>query len=280
MNSRKKVGHRSWNEVWPWIVLGILMVITYFPLYWLASMSFKTRIDIITLPPKWTFKPTASNYKWVLGQSSIKPAIQNSLMVAILTTALACLFGVPTAYGLSRFSFKSREKIESWILTIRMLPPVAVIIPFYMIWTSVKLYDSYMSLVVTYLVINLPLFIWLMKGFFQDLPKEVEEAAQLDGCSHWGALLQVALPACLSGFSVAAMLTFLFTWNEFFFAFVLTSTKATLPVAVASFMTHGLETKYGEMAAAGVIASIPALLFLIFCGRLLGRGLSGLIKMK
>ncbi len=260
--------------------LGLLglIIVGYFPIYWLVSMSFKTRIDILTLPPPWIFTPTLSNYLWIFRTADLGAAVRTSVIVALTTTILGAAFGLPAAYGLARFQLRRKRDLEFWILSTRMLPPVAVIVPFYMIWSGLHLLDSYPALVVTYLVTNLPLIIWLMRGFFDDLPIEVEEAALVDGVSRWGAFLRIALPLSIPGLSVAAMLAFLFTWNEYFFAFVLTSSRRTLPVAVASFMTHGLELKYGEMAAAGVVASLPALVFVILARRFLVTGLARFVR--
>jgi multiple sugar transport system permease protein len=258
--------------------LVIFILVVYFPIYWLVAMSLKTRVDILTMPPVWFFTPTVANYLWIFQTANLVSALRSSVIVALSTTGLAAVFGLPAAYALTRFQLRRKRDLEFWILSTRMLPPVAVIIPFYMIWSSVHLLDSYVALVVTYLVTILPLVIWLMRGFFVDLPVELEEAGMVDGLSRWGTFLRVALPLSIPGLSVAAMLAFLFTWNEYFFAFVLTSTRSTLPVAVASFMTHGLELKYGEMAAAGVIATLPALLFVTLARRVIVRGLTGLVR--
>lgn len=272
-------GRRKWAEraFANSVLVGVLLWL-YFPLYWLATMSLKYRVDIISVPPKWTFKPTLDNYRWILESTSLLPAMGHSLIVATGTTLLAGLLGLPAAYGFARFQFRRKEELRFWILTTRMLPPVAVIIPFYLIWTVLGLYNTYTALVVTYLVVNLPLVIWLMEGFFREIPQEIEEAAMADGCSRVGAFLRVAIPLAVPGVAAALMLTFLFTWNEFFFAFILTSTKLTLPVAVASFMTSGLELKYGEMAAAGIIASLPAVVLVVFARNVIVRGLLGLVR--
>jgi len=259
------------------LFIAFFLVILYFPIYWLVTMSFKQRVDIMSVPPKWAFQPTWSNYIWLLEHYNLQNAILNSIVVSLSATFISLLLGIPAAYVLARFQFSHKSDVEFWIATTRMLPPVVVIIPFYFIWMSLHLLDTRTSLTVTYLVINLPLIIWLMMGFFRSIPREMEEAAQVDGATKLGSFLRVAVPLSLPGVAASSILSFIFNWNEFFFAFVLTSTNRTLPVEIASFMAVGLEVKYGEMAAAGVIAlSIPSILFAILARRYIVSGFRGI----
>ncbi len=259
-----------------YIFIALVLVGLYFPIYWLITMSFKTRIDIMTIPPRWLFKPTMANFSWLLHHYTLQSAVINSVVVALSATFIALALGIPCAFALARFPFPRKQDIEFWIATTRMLPPVAVIIPFYFIWMSLRLLDTRTSLIVTYLVINLPLIIWIMMGFFRALPREMEEAARVDGATRWNSFFRVTLPLALPGIGASSILSFIFNWNEFFFAFVLTTTNRTLPVEVASFMAVGLEVKYGEMAAAGVLASIPSLIFAILARRLIVTGFRGI----
>lgn len=259
-----------------YIFVALVLAGLYFPIYWLITMSFKTRIDIMTLPPRWLFKPTLANFSWLLHHYTLQSAVVNSVVVALSATFIALALGIPCAFALARFPFPRKQDIEFWIATTRMLPPVAVIIPFYFIWMSLRLLDTRTSLIITYLVINLPLIIWIMMGFFRALPREMEEAARVDGATRWNSFFKVTLPLALPGIGASSILSFIFNWNEFFFAFVLTTTNRTLPVEVASFMAVGLEVKYGEMAAAGVLASIPSLIFAILARRLIVTGFRGI----
>jgi multiple sugar transport system permease protein len=259
-----------------YVFVALILVGLYFPIYWLITMSFKTRIDIMTIPPRWFFKPTIANFSWLMHHYSLQSAVVNSIVVALSATFIALALGIPCAFALARFRFPRKQDIEFWVATTRMLPPVAVIIPFYFIWMRLRLLDTRTSLVITYLVINLPLIIWIMMGFFRALPKELEEAARVDGATRWGSFFRVTLPLALPGIGASSILSFIFNWNEFFFTFVLTTTNRTLPVEVASFMAVGLEVKYGEMAAAGVLASIPSLVFAILARRLIVTGFRGI----
>lgn len=259
-----------------YVFVALVLVGLYFPIYWLITMSFKTRIDIMTIPPRWFFKPTIANFSWLMHHYSLQSAVVNSIVVALSATFVALALGIPCAFALARFHFPRKQDIEFWVATTRMLPPVAVIIPFYFIWMRLRLLDTRTSLIITYLVINLPLIIWIMMGFFRALPRELEEAARVDGATRWGSFFRVTLPLALPGIGASSILSFIFNWNEFFFAFVLTTTNRTLPVEVASFMAVGLEVKYGEMAAAGVLASIPSLIFAILARRLIVTGFRGI----
>jgi|Deesub1362B_J571_1020462.scaffolds.fasta_scaffold01739_5 multiple sugar transport system permease protein len=261
-------------------IVGILIIIMYLlllyiPIYWLLVTSFKNRIDITAFPPRWVFSPTVRNYIWIFSVGDVTRGIYNSLIVSTATLFLALVLGLPCAYGLSRFRFKGRDDLKFWIITVRMLPPVAAIIPFYHIWRSMGLYDTYISLIISYLLIALPLVIWLTSGFFQKIPKDIEEAAALEGANDFVIFTRISLPLAVPGVLVSSIFAFIFVWNDLFFAFVLTSTPktATLPVAMASLMTHGLEVKWGEMAAAGVISALPAVVFAIIGRKLLIEGI-------
>ncbi len=253
-----------------------VLVLLYFPVYWLITMSLKVRIDIMSIPPRWFFQPTWGNFAWLFHHYNLQNAVVTSIIVALSATLISLALGIPCAFALARFAIPRKKDVEFWIATTRMLPPVSVIIPFYFIWMSLRLLDTRTSLVMTYLVINLPLIIWIMMGFFRALPRELEEAARVDGASRWSSFLKITLPLALPGIGASSILSFIFNWNEFFFAFVLTTTNRTLPVEVASFMAVGLEVKYGEMAAAGVLASIPSLIFAILARKLIVTGFRGI----
>jgi multiple sugar transport system permease protein len=261
----------------PSIILIILyFVILYLPIYWLFITAFKERIDIVSPYPKFFFKPTLDNFKWIFSFSQVTDSIINSLIVTIGSVMLALMLGLPASYGISKFRFRGREGLRNWTLTVRMMPPVAVILPMYIIWRRLNLYDTYFSLIITYLAVSLPLIIWLMVGFFNQIPQEIEEAARIDGCGIYRTFLSIALPNAIPGIIVSAILSFIFIWNDMFFAFILTSIHSTFPVVITSMATTGLEVRWGEMAAMGVLSIIPALIFAIFTRNLLIRGFQGL----
>lgn len=257
------------------IVLGYLIIL-YFPIYWMVTMAFKRRVDITILPPKFTFKPILTNFEWLFVHQNILGPITRGFLVSVASVAIAVVLGTMAAYALARFRWWRQDDLEFWIVSTRMLPPVAVIIPYYYIFMRARILDTLTGLGITYLTVNLPLVIWLLIGFFRSIPREMDDAARVDGCSPLQAFWYIALPISKGAVGAAAILAFIFTWNEFFFAFILTAINFTLPVALSSFMTVGLEVKYGEMAAAGVLAAIPSLVLAILARKWIVTGFRGM----
>lgn len=260
-------------------VLMFICIALLFPIYWAVVVSLMKRVDIITWPPKLVpSNPTLKNYMWIFRYTTIPMGMRNSLMVASSTAILTLILAAFAAYALARFNVKGKQHIEYWILTTRMMPVVSVVIPFYMIWRLLNLYDTLFALVITYTALNLPFAIWLLKGSFEGVPREVEEAAIVDGCSPLQVFFKISLPLSAPGLLITIIFTFIVCWNEFFMAFVLTARNQTLTVTIASFMTHGLELKWGEMAAAGVIGMLPGICFAPLIRKYLILGLVGYRK--
>jgi len=258
-----------------YIPLTIVLFITLFPIIWLFLMSFKTRVDIFTLPPPLFFKVTLDNYISAFIEKGYFKYLINSLIVALSTTILAIVTGSITAYAFSKFKgFLADNHLFFWILTFRMSPEVIFIIPYYLLWTVLGLYDTHLSLILSHTTFTLPIVIWLMKGFFDDIPKDVEEAALLDGCSWFSVFRRISLPLATPGLMTSAILSFLFSWNEFFIAMVITRINAkTLPAAITGFITtRGI--LWGEMAAVGVVVMIPVLILIFLIQKYLVRGLT------
>jgi multiple sugar transport system permease protein len=203
--------------------------------------------------------------------------MKRSLIVALSSTFFACALGIPAGYGLARFDFRRKDDIAFWILSTRFLPPIAALIPFLVIWLTLNMFDTYATLIVMHLVLNLPLVVWLSSKFLKEIPVEIEEAARVDGCSRLLALVRIVLPQAGPGLAVAAIFAFVFSWNEFFFAFVLTSTKTTLPVVISGFLAHGHEIKWGPLASAAIIASSPALVLVIVARKIMAKGFTQMI---
>ena len=239
------------------VILYLLFL--YFPIYWMLTMAFKRRVDITTLPPKIFFTPVTSNFEWLFTHRDLLEPMSRSLFVTVVSVGIALLLGTMIAYALSRYEWPRQQDIEFWIISTRMLPPVAVIIPFYVIFIRFRLLDNLLALAFTYLTLTIPLVTWLLLGFLRSIPKDIDEAAFIDGCTPWQVFWHITLPIARSGIATAAVLGFIFTWGELFFAFIIMSVKFTLPVALVSLTAVGLEVKYGEMAAAGLLAIIPSL---------------------
>jgi multiple sugar transport system permease protein len=261
------------------LVTALVVLFFVFPIFMIIVTSLKSRVDALASPPVWIFKPVFFNYVDIFRENDFDRYFVNSLVVSTFGTIFALVLGVPAAYSLARRPFKREADVSFWILSQRMMPAIAVIIPMFILLRTVRLLDTYMGLVVVYVTFNLPFIVWTMRGFFQDLPMEMEESAMVDGCSRFGAFWKIALPLVAPGLASAAIFTFLFTWNEFLFALILTGRNtATMPVAVQLFMREtGID--WGRMTAAAVVMMAPTLIFTLAAQRYLVRGLTfGAVK--
>jgi len=251
-------------------IFGVIL----FPPVVLFVTSIKTDIDALSFPPKWIFDPTLKNYVAILNTSPLVDYALNSLIVASLNTLLCLIVGSMAAYGLARFKFRGADNIAFWILSIRMMPPVAAIIPIYILMKNLRLLDTPWCLVITYLTFNLPFVVWMMKGFFEEIPREIEESALIDGCSDFSVFFRIALPLVAPGLAATAIMVFIFSWNEFLFALILTGTKAvTLPVGIIGYMKE-TGINWGYMTAGGILALIPVIVFMVLVQKHLVKGLT------
>ena len=251
-------------------IFGVIL----FPPVVLFVTSIKTDIDALSFPPKWIFDPTLKNYVDILNTSPLVDYALNSLIVASLNTLLCLIVGSMAAYGLARFKFRGADNLAFWILSIRMMPPVAAIIPIYILMKNLRLLDTPWCLVITYLTFNLPFVVWMMKGFFEEIPREIEESALIDGCSDFSVFFRIALPLVAPGLAATAIMVFIFSWNEFLFALILTGTKAvTLPVGIIGYMKE-TGINWGYMTAGGILALIPVIVFMILVQKHLVKGLT------
>jgi len=243
-----------------YVGIGIIFAVAIFPIYWTALGSLKYVRDIVTPVPKFFFVPTLSNYARVLTIADIRGALFNSMVVVTGATVVGFVLGVPAAYVFARYKFRHREDLQFWILSLRMMPPVAIVIPFISIWLGLGLFDTYIALTVTYLLISLPIVTWLSIDSFRNVPLECEEAAMVEGCSYFQVFFRIALPIAGPTLIGGLLFAFILVWNEFFLAFVLTSQKMTMPVAAASFAMIGMEIPWGLVCASVCLLSIPPLI--------------------
>lgn len=252
----------------------VLAAMALAPFLWLLQMSFKTNAQVFAFPPPLVFAPTLENYA-ALWTGGFRASFANSLVVSTAATALPMLVGVPAAYALSRWRTRRAGTMALWILASRMAPPIAFTIPYFLAYRHLGLLDTAEGLVIIYMTFNLPLVIWMMRPFFDQLPRSLEEAAWIDGAGHGQAFRRVVLPLSAPGLAATAILCFLFAWNDFFFALVLTRTEAmTAPVAVVNFMNYeGWE--WGRIAAGGTMIMLPVLIFSFLVRRYLVHGLTG-----
>ncbi|MEI7990241.1 MAG: carbohydrate ABC transporter permease [Chloroflexota bacterium] len=257
----------------------IAVILSLAPIVYLLITSFKPAELTFSIPPVWIFTPTLKNYTEVITGGEFTKYFINSLMTALITTLIALLFGSFAAYGFARFRFRGAFWLRMSVLIPQMLPPITIIVPLYVLFNSIKLTDTIFALVISYLTFTIPLSIWMMIGFFEDVPVELEESAMIDGCTRFGALLRISFPLAAPGLAATAILSFLYCWNEFLYAVILTGRDArTLPVTITSFMTNKA-ILWGRIAASGSLILIPVLIFALLAQRYLIRGLSkGAVK--
>jgi ABC-type glycerol-3-phosphate transport system permease component len=261
-------------------VAGFVLAVWAFPVLWALLTSFKTERDVLAYPPVLLFPPTLDNYREVLfGASSILPNLWSSVVVATVTTLLTMLFAVPAAYALARLRYPAKRASGFYVLATQMLPPVGLIIPYYLTLQRIGGLDSYAGLITIYLTFSLPFAIWLMVSYFEDVPFEMEEAALLDRAGRLRALWHVILPQVAGGMAVTTVFVFLNAWNEFLFAVVLGGNNVR-PVTVAMFNFISVEqTQWARLAAGAMVAMAPVILIGLLAQRHIVKGLTvGAVK--
>jgi multiple sugar transport system permease protein len=262
------------------MVAGVGLAVWVMPIVWGLLTSFKTERDVLAYPPVWLFKPTLNNYYEVIfGASSILPNLISSFVITTSATVLTMLFAIPAAYALARLRFPAKQASGFYVLATQMLPPVGLIIPYYLALQRIGGLDTYGGLTLIYLTFSLPFAIWLMVSYFEDIPHEMEEAALLDRAGRLRTLLYVILPQVRGGIAVTAIFVFLNAWNEFMFAVVLGGTRVR-PVTVAMFNFISVEqTQWSKLAAAAMLAMAPVIIIGILAQRHIVKGLTfGAVK--
>lgn len=260
------------------IFLLLYAVFCLFPIVWMIAASLKQQVDILA-SPKIIFRPTLDHYFMVLGHSDFPRYLANSLFVSFVSTIMGVLVGSLSAYSLARFRLRIDSYILFWTFFLRVVPPLALIVPFYLMLRVLHLLDTRLGLILVYTTINLPLSVWLMTGYFREVPQEIEEAALVDGCSRVGALFKILVPLSTPGLLATTVICLIFSWTEFPFALMLTSESAkTAPVSITSWLVErGL--LWGELFASATLIGLPVLLFSLYAQRFLVRGLTlGAVK--
>ncbi len=280
------VRSRTRERVLRWLAyltIAVALIVTLFPIYWIAANSFKTDIDIFAVPPQWYPEaPTLKHYVETFVERPFLLYALNSFLVAVGTTIVSLTFGTLAGYALARFRYPGRFRynVSFWILSTRMMPPIVTIIPLYLFFLFFDMLNTKSALVIAYTAFNLPFATWMMKSYFQDLPVELEEAAIVDGDTRWGAFLRVALPLARPGLAATAIFCLIISWNEFLLSLIITLTEQsqTLPIGIAGRVTQ-YNTYWGEISAAGFMACVPIMIFAFIVQRHLVRGLSfGAVK--
>lgn len=270
-------------------LLILCFLFLLFPVFWVATMAFKSHSDILTWPPKFFFTPTLENFKSITGvlqsgnvgviSSDFLKGFSNSLIISVSALFLSLITGVPAAYALGRYKFKGRDDIAFTFLSFRFAPELLVIIPIYLIFQKIGLYDTYIGLIWVYQLITMPMMIWILMSYFEEMSVELEQASLVDGYPLYKTFLRIILPMAKPGIAAASLLAFIYAWNNFIFALVLGSSKVQ-PVTVSALKFITAEKmRYGDIAAACILAMLPILILAIWAQRHMVRGLSlGAVK--
>ncbi len=257
--------------------VAIAMLPTIFVFYWMVTLSLKTQVEAAGYPPHFfRFAVTFKNYGEVFAKNPFFQYIWNSLVVAAGSTALGLAVGLPAAYSVARWR---QNALALTVLTARIVPGISYLIPWYILFRNLHMVDTYQALILTHLVVGLPLIIWVMIGFFEDMPKDLEDAALMDGCSYYSAFWRVALPLVKPGIVAASILSFIFSWNNFLFSVILAGRHTrTLPIAVFTMINYE-EIAWGPLAAAAVMITLPVILLTLIVQRHIVSGLTlGAVK--
>jgi multiple sugar transport system permease protein len=266
---------------WMWLVVAAILVFCLFPFYWLINISLKTGNDLLSsslFPPN----PTLQNYKDVFNNPDFTKALRNSAVVALSTTALALAVGSFCAYALARLKLRGKFVILAIVLTISTFPQIAIAAPLFKLWSDIGIFNTWIGLIIPYLTFALPLTVYILVSFFREIPKDLEEAALVDGATHFEAFRKVVVPLAAPGLATAGILTFIGAWNEFLLAVTLTSSSKarTVPAAIAFFTgATEHEVAYGSIAAASVVISVPLIIMvLLFQKRIVAGLTAGAVK--
>lgn len=271
MDSSKKVVLNKFKSILFYIGVILIVLMFCFPFIWMVFSSFKPNVELMNLPPHLISNFTLNNYKNVFLETAFSSRLINSFIVSFMAVAIGLLLGLPAAYSIARYKFK---KISFGILISRMIPGISFLIPWFIIYRKIGIIDTYIGLIISHLVLTLPMIIWIMIGFFEDIPNELEEAARIDGCNVWMSFYKIAVPLCRPGIATACILGFIFSWNHFLFALILSGTKTnTLPVIVFQFMAYE-EINFGGLYAAATLITLPIIILVLMIQKQFVTGLT------
>jgi len=276
----------TWKKALSYIIILAFLVVTEVPVYFIVLTAFRPEEEIYKTDISWApVNFTTENFRNIFAydyqeQYSFVLYIRNSLFVAVISTGLIVFMGALSAYCFSKFRFRGNTILLLLILVSRLIPPISLLVPFFKVATTFRIVDTWTALILTNIYMYLPFSVWLLKGFFDTIPGDLVDSAKIDGCTNFGAFWRIMLPIAGPGVAAAAILSFLFSWNEFIFPLILTSTEAakTIPVGLYDFVGDQY-VDYGSMAAATIVACLPALIFVIFFSRYIVSGLlAGALK--
>jgi ABC-type glycerol-3-phosphate transport system permease component len=277
MSRKTETLKRPGLPIWLIIVGSVLLVfVCLFPFWWMVLSSVKTLRELYTVPPIWWPEmPTWDNYRKVLFESNIPRYFLNSIVISVGSTALALVLAIFASYGFARFKFKGKPLLQSLVLVGQLLPTAAIIVPLFITLRVLGLVNTYWGLILVYMIITLPLSVWMLTSYFKNIPVELDEAAIIDGASRLGCLFRITLPLSLPGLASVMVYAFVTTWNEFIFAlcFATDSSVKTLPIGLAEFSTE-FNTDWGAVMAASVVMTLPIAILFLSMQRLFVGGLT------
>lgn len=276
---RRTRPHRTRRVLGNLLYALVLLLVLFFlltPFLWMVLNAFKTPLQIIKLPPELIFEPTLRNFQNVFGTQNFGRYIMNSVIIGAGCTLVGLLIGLPAAYSIARYR---QNRLAIVILMARMVPGITFLVPLFIIFRRLELIDTYTSLILAHMLVGLPFIVWVMVPFFESIPRELTEAAVVDGASSVRAFVSVVLPLSGPGIVTASILSFVFSWNNFMFSIVLASSRTrTVPVAIYNFISYA-QIDWGGLMAAAVVITLPVLVLAIITQRYVIRGLTaGAIK--
>ncbi len=255
-------------------VVFLYLLFVLLPVFWIALLSVKNEVQAFADPPLFIFSPTFENYYNLFTEENFGDYLLNSIIIAVSSSVMCLLFGVPMAYSSAHVNTKATQRILVWVLISRMAPAMTYVIPYFVVFSQLKLIDTHFGLVLAYSTLNLPLVIWLMRSFFLDTPKEIYDAASIDGASAFQTFVRIALPMARPGITSTGIIAFVVAWNEFIFALVLTRRHAiTAQIGIGNLQKYE-GTEWGQMAAGAIILILPAIVISIFISKFFIQGLT------
>lgn len=243
------------------ITLCIIMLVFLFPFVWVITTSFKKPADTVAIPPKIFFRPTVENYVSVINGNHFEILFKNSLITSLVPVGISLILGTPASYALGQLQFRNKSKYSLFILIARIMPPMAILFPMYVLSSNLKLIGTFIPLFITYTMFILPQIVWLLPVYFKNIPGDLRQAAIIDGCSEWGVFVRIMLPLVKPGLTATIIFSIIQAWNEFLFALIFTNrTTQTLAVNIISYLSFE-GPMWGPMCAAGTIIMLPMVIF-------------------
>ena len=275
----RQTGLANFHKIWAYLFTGGMILLSLYPVYWVLTVSLKSKRDSLANPPLWLFEPATSSYLKLWYHDTFRDTFFNSIIITLIGIVLSLAIALPTAYALVRLKLKGKNLVGIWLILAYMLPEFLFVLPMFSLYQWTGLYDTYLGLALMYQVHVLPLSIWLLSSFFREINPAIDEAARIEGCSHWQILTRIYIPCTLPGLVATAILNAIWIWNELAIALGLTFSNAqTVTLGVTSFRGYAA-LDWGAMTAASIIAIIPMLLFAVVAQKHIVKGITlGAVK--